>query len=187
MPATWVYVAGGVLAGILIFTIAYTLISASVRFNEKQNDLREFSSLISDASFVCYGGKGNFVMKAYKFSENLKIIYSTNNISCSSDSDCNYPLERCENNFCLVQKPVDAIKSKAHYFGKSICLQFKDEMELRCEALACNISFQPIGVMPATQDIWVAVNKILGKGNYKSFTLKIIKDSFDSINITSLE
>jgi len=186
MPETWVYVAGGVVAGILIFAIAYTLLSAYVRYNEKQNDLKEFSSLASDAKLVCYGSKDNFLVKSYTFSENLKILYATNNTSCSSDADCN-PSEKCENNFCLLQKPVEAIMSRKFSFGKSICLQFKDELELRCEKLACNVSFQPIGVLPETIDIWAAVNKILGRGNYRNFMLNLTKDSFDSINITLLE
>jgi hypothetical protein len=42
-------------------------------------------------------------------------------------------------------------------------------------------------MLPATEDIWVAVSKILGKGNYRSFMLNLTKDSFDSINITLLE
>jgi hypothetical protein len=187
MPETWVYVAGGVIIGMLTFAIAYTLISGYVKFNEKQNDLKKFSSLINDAKIVCYGGKDNFLAKSYTFSENLKILYATNNISCSSDADCNYPLEICENNFCLLQKPVEAIMSKHLSFGKNICFQFKDETELRCEKVACNVSFQPIGVLPETVDIWAAVSKILGKGNYRNFMLNLTKDSFDSINITLLE
>jgi hypothetical protein len=187
MPETWVYVAGGVIAGVLVLAIAYSLMSAYVKFNEKQNDLKEFSSLASDAKLVCYGSKDNFLVKSYIFSENFKILYATNNISCSSDADCNYPLERCENNFCLLQKPIEAIKSKQSSFGKSICLQFKDENELRCEKIACNVSFLPIGMLPATEDIWVAVSKILGKGNYRSFMLNLTKDSFDSIYITLVE
>jgi hypothetical protein len=187
MSETWVYVAGGVIVGMLVFAIAYTLMSAYVKFNEKQNDLKEFSSLVSDAKLVCYGSKGNFLIKSYIFSENLKILYATNNISCSSDADCNYPIERCENNFCSLQKPVEAIRNKQFSFGKNICLQFKDEIELRCEKIACNVSFQPIGALPATEDIWAAVSKILGKGNYRNFMLNLTKHSFDSINITFVE
>jgi hypothetical protein len=187
MPETWVYVAGGVIVGILTFAIAYTLMSGYVKFNEKQNDLKEFSSLASDAKLVCYGGKDNFLAKSYTFSENLKILYATNNISCFSDADCNYQLERCENNFCLLVTPEGIIGSKQFSFGKNICLQFKDELELRCEKIACNVSFQPIGVRPETIDIWVAVSKILGRGNYRNFMLNLTKDSFDSINITLIE
>jgi hypothetical protein len=79
-----------------------------------------------------------------------------------------------------LPKVLDEIKNQQASFGKNVCMQFKDEQYLRCypeppKRLACNVVMPYLGVLPEQEDIFVAMNKILGRGPIKEYTLLINK------------
>lgn len=171
MPDIWVYIVGGVVISILILAIAYVLISNSINFSEKQMTLNEFSELFTDVQSVCLGEVNNSLTRQYTFAFNTRVIYATNLTNST------------------LPKVVDLIKNQNISSGFKLCLQFKDEQNLRClpeapEFLFCNTTMPYIGVLPENEDIWMMVNKILGKPRTREFFLNIKKINETIVNIS---
>jgi len=165
MPDIWVYIIGGIAISILILAIAYHLISSTITFSQKQNTLSQFSDLFTDVSSVCIQELNNSIIKSYKFDFQTRVVFSTD--------DKTVPI-----------KVVDLIKNENLSSGYNLCLQFKDENYLRCQKLYCNLTMPYLGVLPENEDIWIAVNKILGNGPFREYQLEIKKISYEKVNVT---
>jgi hypothetical protein len=186
MAEIWVYVVGGVIVALIAFTIAYNLLVAVMENAERQNVLQEFSDFYTDVNTVCLQEIGNSKTMKVQLPSLTRIIYSTDEISCNSDSDCSNAV--CINNYCIFSTVVNLINKEISK-GQNICLQFKDENFLRCypeiqNKLLCNVSMHYLGVLPETEDIWVKVNKILGYRGGREYVLSINKTGPSEVNIS---
>ena len=162
MPDVWVYVFGGIIVAILALAIGYTLLSNTINLSQRQEALNQFSQLTSEINTVCLQEIGNFVIRKFTFPFQVRVIYATDDTSN------------------LLPKVLEEIKNQEKSLGKNICMQFKDEQYLRCypeppRKLSCDVIMPYIGVLPEQEDIFVAVNKILGRGPIKEYTLLINK------------
>ncbi len=169
MPDVWVYVVGGIAISILILAIAYHLISSAIVFSQKQHTLSQFSDLFTDIQSACLGEVNNSLTKKYTFGFNTRVIYTTNLTK-------------------VLPTVVDLIKNQNMTSGFKLCLQFKDEQYIRClpeapEIMFCNVSMPYIGVLPENEDIWMMVNKILGKPRTREFVLNIKKVDNAAVNV----
>jgi hypothetical protein len=170
MPDVWVYVFGGVIIAILALAIGYNLISNTISFSQKQEALNQFSDLTSNINTVCLQEVGNSLTKKFTFPFQVRVVYATD--------DTLNPLP----------KVLDEIKNQKLSLGKNICMQLKDEQNLRCypeppKKLPCNIIMPHMGVLPEHEDIFVAVNKILGRGNMREYLVLINKTAGDEVTI----
>jgi len=79
MPATWFYVVGGIVIGMLVFTIAYQLIGVSIIQAQKQAAISSFNNFYSDLETVCLQEINNSMLTKLKVSQQVRVIYVTNN------------------------------------------------------------------------------------------------------------
>ena len=171
MPELWIYVLGGIIIAVITLLTAYILISNSINHAEKQIALNEFSSLFTDVQTVCLGEVNNSIgPKKYSIPFIVRVIYTTNETNK------------------ILPKVVDLIKNQNKTSGFKFCLQFKDEDKPRClpeypEVMYCNTTMPYIGALPETEDIWMMVNKILGKPRIKEYYLTIQKIDSDKVKI----
>jgi len=173
MPDIWVYVFGGIIIAILALVIGYTLLSNTINFSQRQEALNQFSELTSNINTVCLQEFGNSVIKKFTFPFQVRVIYATDDTSN------------------LLPKVLEEIKTQKTSYGKNICLQFKDEQYLRCypeppKKLPCNIIMPYLGVLPEQEDIFIAINKILGRGLIKEYTLLINKTAGDEVTVKTI-
>lgn len=94
-----------------------------------------------------------------------------------------------DNTVNVLPTVIDLIKNQNLSFGRSICLQFKNERQVRCypeppDKLPCNVTFPYIGVLPESEDIWVKVSKILGRPEAREYQLFIQKTGGSGVNVT---
>ncbi|MEM7814477.1 MAG: hypothetical protein QXK48_02770 [Candidatus Aenigmatarchaeota archaeon] len=171
MPEMWVYVFGGVVVAILAMAIGYTLLSNMINFSQRQDALAQFSDLCSNINTVCLQELGNYLVKKYSFPMIVRVVYATEDVSNA------------------LPTVLDKIKNQEISYGRNICLQLKDEQFLRCcpeppRQFYCRIQMPHLGVLPEHEDIFVAVNKILGRPPRRDYELLINKTSGDEVLIT---
>lgn len=172
MPDVWVYVFGGIIIAVISLTIGYTLLSHVIDFSQKEDVLNhQFLELCSDVNTVCLQEVGNHLTGGFSFPFQVRVVYATDNVTDT------------------LHKVVDEIKNQVLSSGNNICLQFKDEQILRCcpeppEKLPCRMDMPHLGVLPENEDIFVAVNKILGRGPRRDYELSINKTTGDEVTIS---
>jgi len=170
MPEMWVYVAGGIIVAVIAFTIAYSLISSSIEYSQRQNALAQFSSLYSDINTVCLQELNNSLIKKFSIPFSVRVVYATD------DTNSTLP------------KVTDQIKNQQLSSGQNICLQFKDEQYLRCypqppKKFSCNITVPYMGALSETEDIWIKVSKIIGGSATREYELFAQKTEGKRVNV----
>ncbi|MEM5853196.1 MAG: hypothetical protein QXG39_05755 [Candidatus Aenigmatarchaeota archaeon] len=173
MPELWVYVFGGIVIAILAMLVGYNLLSNMINYSQKQDALAQFSDLCYNINTVCVQELGNYLIKKYSFPSTVRVVYATQDV------------------FNPLPKVLDKIKNGEISFGKSVCLQFKDEKYLRCcpeppKQFLCRIQMPHLGVLPEQEDIFVAVNKILGRSPRRDYEILINKTSGDEVLVTTI-
>ena len=167
MPEVWVYIFGGVLIGLLTLTIAYNLLHSSITYSQRQDALDQFNSFVASVERVCLQEKGNSESFHFSLPHGVRVIFSTD--------EAKIPL-----------KVYEHIKNGEMSEGRKICLQFKDENFLRCYPegfFECKIRMPYLGVLPEKEDIFVAVNRILGRGERRDYDLLIQKSAGDLVEV----
>lgn len=167
----WVYVFGGIVVAVLAMVIGYTLLSNTINYSQRQDALTQFSDLCYSVNVVCVQELGNSLTKKYSFPMAVRVIYATEDV----------------NN--ILPTVLGKIKNQEVSYGKNICLQFKDEQYLRCcqeppKHFPCKIQMPYLGVLPEHEDIFVAVNKILGRSPRRDYEVLINKSFGDEVLIT---
>lgn len=171
MVETWVYVAGGIIVAVIALAIAYTLISSSVEYAQRENALAQFSSFCSRISTVCIQEINNSLNSSFSIPFSVRVVYATDN---TTD---------------ILPKVTDLIKNEQLNTGQNLCLQFKNEQYSRCypeppDKLLCNITMPYIGTLQETEDIWIKVSKILGGPVTREYYLFIQKTGGREVNVT---
>ncbi len=165
MPANWLYVVGGIFIGLLVFTIAYNLLTISMIQAQKQTVLTTFNDLQTDIENVCFQEMNNSVLTKITIPQSVRVLYVTDEIKT--------PL------ISVVEK----IKNSETAKEKNLCIQFNDEKILRCKGLTCNTNMSYVGSLPEYMDIKAMVNKILGKAPFKDYNLRITKVLRDEVEV----
>ena len=166
MPATWFYVIGGIVIGMLVFTIGYHLISVSIVQTQKQVALSNFNNLHTNLETICLQEINNSMVLKLKIPNVVRVIYTTN--------DTINPLP-------VV---IDRIKNEEINKERNLCMQFKDEQTLRCKELTCNVTLPYMGSLPESMDIKLFVKKILGQAPVKEYDLTLRKSFPDEVKVT---
>jgi len=159
MPELWVYVFGGVLVGLLTLTLAYNLLHSSITYSQRQDALDQFNSFVASVERVCLQEKGNSESIRFSLPHGVRVIFATDETK-------------------VPPKVYEQIKNMEMSEGRKVCLQFKDEDFLRCYPegfFECKVRMPYLGVLPEKEDIFVAVNRILGKGKRRDYNLLIQK------------
>lgn len=158
MPATWLFIVGGIVISAIALTIAYNFIGRVIDVSQRQNTLSEFITLRNNLENVCVQEYKNFVKMKFSITHQVRVVYTT--------IDTSSPLP----------KVVDRIKNQESSYGNYLCLQFKDEPDkLRCEKISCDVDIPYMGSLADYEDFWQGVNKILGRPNVRTYDLTIKK------------
>lgn len=157
MPENWLYIAGGIFIAMLVFVIAYNLLTMQMIQAQKQNALADFNDLLTDIETVCLQEINNSMLTKIAIPTSVRVLYVT-------DDTKN-----------LLPTVVDRIKNEETNKEKNICMQFIDEQIIRCKELTCNTTMPYMGSLPEYMDIKIMVKKILGEAPVKEYDLRITK------------
>jgi hypothetical protein len=171
MPDVWIYVFGGIVISAIAMTIGYNLLSNAINYSQRQDALSQFSDMCSTINTVCLQEAGNFFTKTFRFSMPVRVVYATDDTTK------------------ILPKVIDAIKNQESSSGSYVCMQLKDEQDLRCypqppAKLPCIVNMPHMGVLPETEDIFVAVSKILGRSPMREYTLLINKTAGNEVTVS---
>jgi aminopeptidase S len=167
MPATWLYVAGGIFLAMLIFVIAYNLLTMHMIQAQKQNALANFNDLYTNIETVCLQEINNSMLTKISIPTSVRVIYVT--------GDTKNPLP-------IV---IEKIKNEEINTERNLCMQFVDEQILRCKKLTCNVTMPYMGSLPEHMDIKIMVKKILGEAPVREYSLLIVKTAGNEVTTTT--
>jgi hypothetical protein len=172
MPADWLYIIGGIVIGMLVFVIAYNLVTVSIKQAQEQTFLTSFKDFYTDIENVCIQEINNYIITNIAIPTSVRVLYVT-------DDKKN-----------LLPTVVEKIKNKEMNRGRNLCMQFADEQSLRCQDLTCNTNMLYMGSLPENMDIKIMMRRILGQALVKEYSLLIVKTAngvLATTNITSIE
>ncbi len=156
---------GSIVIGILVFTLAYRLLTVSIKQAQYQIALNELNRFYSNIQSVCVQEIGNKMKIKYQIPNTVRVVYF-------SYDDKN-----------SVPAVTDLITNEEVSEGNYLCLQFKNEQEVRCQQINC-VGYMPyIGALEEYNDLQLAVNKILGKPMVKEYTFYIEKNFNGQVEI----
>jgi len=165
MPAEWLYIAGGIFIAMLVFVIAYNLLTMQMIQAQKQNALADFNDLLTDIEMVCLQEINNSMLTKITIPTSVRVLYVT------SDTKN------------LLPTVVDRIRNEETNRERNICIQFIDEQIIRCKELTCNTMMPYMGSLPEYMDIKIMVKKILGEAPVKEYDLRITKVLGDEVEV----
>ncbi|MBS3052570.1 MAG: hypothetical protein J4428_04355, partial [Candidatus Aenigmarchaeota archaeon] len=79
MPDTMLLAIGGVILGLMIFTMGYNLISSSVVQTQKQIFVDQFANINANLDSVCSQEPGNFLVFDMQMPNQVRVFYTTDN------------------------------------------------------------------------------------------------------------
>ncbi|MDI6825843.1 MAG: hypothetical protein QMD36_01450 [Candidatus Aenigmarchaeota archaeon] len=165
MPETWLYIAGGIFIAMLIFVIAYNLLTIHMIQAQKQNALADFNDLHTDIETVCLQEINNSMQTKIAIPPSVRVLYVTD--------DTKNPLPTV----------IERIKNAETNRERNLCMQFIDEQILRCKELTCDTTLPYMGSLPEHMDIKIMVKKILGEAPVKEYDLRITKVLGDEVEV----
>ena len=163
MPSNWLYTIGGIIIGLLVFTIALKIIFLSIEQSSKQTALSNYNNLYSDLQSVCFQDINNSMTSEIVIPSSVRVLYT------SYDEN-------------ILDSVYYQIKNKEYSKGDYLCLQFKNEQETRCQKLDCNVNIQYMGALDSG-DIQLLVNEILGRSSTKEYNIEIKKNIDSEIDV----
>ncbi len=163
----WFWIFAGILAGLLILSLAiFQIYNINQALNE-QKTLEQFMKMKNIINNLCWSFPGSVENYELNIAETVEGIY------VSKDKYTQYPQDE------LVVKILERDIS----FGDYICIKIKGK-RLRCEELECNTTMPFIGSLPSKFSLSSLINKLTGKGEISTFSLRFEKEE-TLVNITS--
>jgi hypothetical protein len=164
----WFWIVGGVIAGLVIFTIAYQQIVDINRTAVEHRNIEQFNEIGNIADNLCWSSSQNKRDYKVSLSENVGGIY------VASDKYEEYYGEE------LLGKIISGDSGNGNY----LCIKVKDK-RLQCEELECNTTMPFIGAVPEEFSLSALVNNLIGRGKIYDYNLEFEKVGED-VNIKIL-
>jgi cytochrome c oxidase assembly protein Cox11 len=152
--SNWIWVAGGVIAGLIIFSIAYNQIVQVSLSRVEQRSLEQFDETKNIVNNQCWNFVGNKREYTVDLGETIEGVYIATN-----------PYEEYEKEQ-LIGKIVSGENTTGNYF----CIKVKDK-RLRCEELECNTTMPFMGSVPEEFSLSALLNKLMGRGKVYSYNI----------------
>lgn len=153
--SNWVWVAGGVIAGLIIFSIARQQIAQVNLATVEQRSLGGFLEVKSMIDDLCWSFVGNKREYTLNLGETIEGVYA---------APTRY--EEYEK-----EQLVNKILSGERASGKFLCIKVKDK-RLKCRELECNVSMPFLGSVPEEFSLSALINKLMGRGRIFTFNLE---------------
>ena len=143
----WVWIIGGVIAGLIIFSIAYQQIVQINLATVQQRSSEGYSEIKSIIDNLCWGFAGNKRQYTLNLDETVEGMYVASN-----------QYEEYNSTELLDKKLI-----KEEATGKFLCIEIKNK-RLRCEELECNATMPFLGSLPEEWSLIALLNKLMGRG-----------------------
>ena len=166
--ANWFWIAGGVIAGLIIFTIAYQQIVDINRAAAEHRNTEQFYEIKNIADNICWGSPGNKREYRVSLSQNVDGIYTTPDKYDEIDGE----------------ELTKRILSDDDNTGKYICIKVKGK-RIQCEDLECDTTMNFIGAVPEEFSLSKLVNKLTGRGEIYDYYLQFEKTG-NGVNIVTV-
>lgn len=141
----WVWIIAGTVAGLTVFSIAYTHMVQTNIATIDQRSLEEFEEVRNIINNLCWDFAGNKREYKLTLSENVEGIYAAKT-----------PYEEYRR-----EELIDRIKSFNYSYGNFFCIMITNK-RLRCIELECNVSMPFVGSVPEKFSLTALINKLIG-------------------------
>jgi hypothetical protein len=153
--AEWIWIAAGVIAGLIIFSIAQNQIYQLNIATIEQRSLEQFYEVRNIINNLCWSFVGNTREYTLNLGESVEGIYA------SRDKYTEYKRDEL----------IGSISKGKISEGNFLCIKIKNK-RLKCEELECNATIPFVGSLPIEFSLSALVNKLLGKG--ETFTYELV-------------
>ena len=146
----WIWIIGGLIVGLILFTIFVQFISYIMRAREVESAKSTFQELANNARNICQtiaGAASSKLEKTFVFPDAVSDVYSVTSVSKSAE-----------------------IQSEVRSYGRYLCMKIYEENV--CENIQCDVEMSNIKNIPS---LTTTINKILGKIGTKEYKLDIAK------------
>lgn len=156
--SNWIWIAGGIMAGLIIISIAYMQIS-QVNLNViEQRSLEQYGQTKNIIDGLCWSFVGNRREYEISLGETVEGIY----IAPS-------PYEEYERDQ-LINKVVNEESGT----GNFLCIKIRNK-RVECQGLECNATMPFIGSVPEEFSLSALVSKLTGKGLVFNYRLTFVR------------
>ena len=162
----WFWVFAGIIAGLIILSLAIFQIYNTNQALNEQKTLEQFMKMKNMIDNLCWSFTGTVENYEINVAETVEGIYA------SKDKYTQYSKDE------LISK----ILNKESSFGEYLCIKIRGK-RLRCEELYCNTTMPFIGSLPSNFSLHSLINILRGKGNVHIFLLRLEKTE-EIVNIT---
>ena len=160
----WFWVFAGILAGLVVLSLAVFHIYSTNQALNEQRTLEQFWKIKNIINNLCWSFPGTKEIYEINVAETVEGIYA------SVDKYTQYSKEE------LIEK----ILQRENSYGNYICIKIRNK-RLKCEELYCNANITFIGSLPSKFSLSSLINKLKGKGEVSTFLLKLEKSGSDVI------
>jgi hypothetical protein len=166
--AQWMWIAAGVIAGLIIFSVAQNQIYRLNVATIEQRSLEQFYEVRNIINNLCWSFAGNTREYTLNLGETIEGIYA------SKDKYTEYKRDEL----------IDSILKGKISQGSFLCRKVKNQ-RLKCEELECNATMPFIGSVPIKFSLSALVSKLLGKGEVFTYKLQFKRET-ELVNTTYL-
>lgn len=154
----WFWVIGGVIAGLIIFSIAYQQIMETNRITAEQRSLEQFAEIKNIVNNLCWEFSGNKREYTLSLSEMVDGVYVTFDMYSEYDKN----------------SLVENIISEKNMTGNFLCMKISDK-RVKCNELECNATMPFMGSVPEEYSLSALINKLTGKAKTFDYYLEFEK------------
>jgi hypothetical protein len=158
----WMWIAIGIIAGLVVFVFAYQQIAGIVKSSAEQKSIEQFNEIGSIVDNLCWSSDQNKREYVVHLGETIEGIYSV------SDKYEEYKGTNLTNK----------LLSEDYSYGNYLCIKIKDK-RTACKKLECNANMPFIGAVPEKFSLSALVGKLTGKGKTFDYYLNFQKDGKD--------
>ena len=163
--ANWFWIIGGLIAGLIAFTIAYQQIAEIIRTTAEQRSIEQFNEIKDIVNNLCWSSVENKREYKVNLGETIEGIY----VAPSKYEEYD------------TKKLMDTILSSEDATGNYLCIKVKDK-RLNCEKLECDVTMPFMGAVPEEFSLSALVSKLMGRGKTFDYPLEFER-TVDKVNI----
>ena len=152
--SNWVWITGGVIAGLVVFSLAYQQIVQVNLARTEQRSLEGYSEMKSIVDNLCWSFVGNKREYTLSIGETIEGIY----VASSQYEEYG------------SKELLNKILAKEESTGKFLCIKIKDK-RLKCQELECDTNMPFFGSVPEEYSLIAFLNKLMGKGMVFTYRL----------------
>jgi hypothetical protein len=170
--ASWIWVIGSVLFGLVIFYAGYVLISGQINGSANNMMLGQVSNLKVELNRICIsGGIGSETTKEVSLPESIKAVYAAR-------SERSPPPD----------KVSVLISNKESYSGNYLCYQLANvetNVPERCWNVSCTVNFTYIGTPTMKKTLTSVLSGLMGNTPVYNYQLYITKTGEHSLTVSA--